>query len=82
MISNFGMGNKSEVFFNDDSIPYSEYTKNIIDKESLDLVKEAYETAKDILEKNKWKLIYFSELLQNNTVIYNRDINEKFIFTF
>jgi cell division protease FtsH len=93
MIGNFGMGNKLEVFFNedisDDSNPflgrslalgdkYSEHTRLIMDREALDLVKEAYNTAKDILEKNKDKLIKFSDYLQNNTIIYNRDINNTF----
>jgi len=95
MIGNFGMGNRLEVFFNedvsDDSNPflgrslalgdkYSEHTRLIMDRESLDLVKEAYSLAKEILEKNKDKLIEFSELLQNNTVIYNRDLNNTFTF--
>ena len=95
MIGNFGMGDKLEVFFNedigDDSNPflgrslalsdkYSENTRLIMDKESLDLVKEAYFTAKNILEANKDKLLEFSELLQNNSVIYSREIQNKFIF--
>jgi len=94
MIGNFGMGEKLEVFFNedigDDDNPflgrslalgdkYSEHTRLIMDREALDLVKEAYSLAKDILEKNKDKLIEFSELLQNNTVIYSRDLLGKFI---
>ena len=95
MIGNFGMGDKLEVFFNedigDDSNPflgrslglgdkYSQYTRFIMDKESLTLVKEAYSSAKDILEKNREKLIEFSEMLQNNTVIYNNDLKDKFTF--
>ena len=95
MIGNFGMGDKLEVFFNedvsDDSNPflgrslalgdkYSEHTRLIMDRETLNLVKEAYSKAKDILEKNKDTLIEFSELLQNNTIIYNRDINNRFTF--
>jgi cell division protease FtsH len=89
MIGNFGMGNRLEVFYNedvsDDSNPflgrslamgakYSEHTRLIMDRESLDLVKEAYAKAKEILEENKDKLIEFSELLQNSTVIYSRDL--------
>jgi ATP-dependent Zn protease len=91
------MGDKLEVFFNedidDDSNPflgrslsvsdkYSQHTRYIMDKESINLVKEAYSEAKEILEKNKYKLIEFSELLQNNTIIYKKDIEndiEKFI---
>ena len=94
MIGNFGMGDKLEVFFNedidDDSNPflgrslalgdkYSEHTRDMMDRESLGLVKDAYNQAKEILEKNKDKLIEFSELLINNTIINNRDINGTFI---
>ena len=94
MIGNFGMGDKLEVFFNedidDDSNPflgrslalgdkYSEHTRDMMDRESLGLVKDAYNQAKEILEKNKDKLIEFSNLLQNNTIIYHRDINDTFI---
>ena len=93
MVGNFGMGDKLEVFFNEDVVDdsnaflgrsltfgekYSDNTRNIMDKETLDLVKEAYSLAKEILEKNRWKLIYFSELLQNNTVIYNHDLKDSF----
>jgi len=93
MIGNFGMGNKLEVFFNEDigdeSNPflgrslaigdrYSEHTRHIMDKESLDLVKEAYLSAKNILNENRDKLIEFSNLLQNNTIIYRRDIDDRF----
>jgi cell division protease FtsH len=95
MIGNFGMGNKLEVFFNEDvsdeSNPflgrslalgdkYSQYTKTISDKESLDLVKEAYQEAKLILSENCDKLIMFSELLKNNTVIMSNDINRNDYF--
>ena len=90
MIGNFGMGEKMEVFFNEDigdeinpfvgrSIAlgdkYSEYTKFIMDKESLDLVKEAYNEAKQILSDNLDKLIELSDLLQNKTVVYDKDIH-------
>ena len=93
MIGNFGMGDKLEVFFNvnigDDSNPflgrslsfgdkYSEYTRFIMDKESLGLVNEAYLIAKSVLEEHKDILIDFSELLQTNTVIYNREIINKY----
>ena len=89
MIGNFGMGNKFEVFYNedisDDSNPflgkslafnnkYSEYTRYLTDKESLDLVKEAYQEAKILLTKYKDELLNFSELLINNTVVTSKDI--------
>jgi cell division protease FtsH len=93
MIGNFGMGEELEVFFNDnigdDSNPflgrslgmgdkYSQNTKNIMDKESLDLVNNAYRHAKYILNQNYDKLIEFSELLLNNTIVTNKDIDVNF----
>jgi ATP-dependent Zn protease len=94
MIGNFGMGNELEVFFDDnigdESNPflgrslgigdkYSQETKYIMDKESLELVNHAYKEAKDILKQNFDKFIEFSELLQNNTVIYSNNLQENFI---
>ena len=90
MIGNFGMGEELEVFFNeninDESNPflgrsltlgdkYSEYTRMMMDKETLKLVKDAYNQAKYILEQNIDKLIEFSDLLQNNTIIYKKDLH-------
>jgi ATP-dependent Zn protease len=46
-----------------------------MDKETLDLVKEAYNEAKLILYENIDKLIYFTDLLQNNTVVYKKEID-------
>ena len=84
------MGDELEVFFNedvsDDSNPflgrslsigdkYSEHTKFMMDKESLELVKNAYYTAFDLLEKHYDKLIHFSDLLLNNTVIYRDNVD-------
>ena len=89
MIGNFGMGDKLEVFFNedigDDSNPflgrslamsdkYSEYTRFLIDKEALDLVKEAYLEAKTILNNNYDKLLEMSNMLQEKKILYNKDI--------
>jgi cell division protease FtsH len=90
MIGNFGMGNKLEVFYNedvsDDSNPflgrslalgskYSQNTKQLMDKESLNLVNEAYKDAKILLQNYYDKLIEFSELLKNNTIVMNSDVN-------
>ena len=90
MIGNFGMGNNLEVFYNEevgeDAVArgffmgkYSEHTKYMMDKETLDLVKEAYNEAKHILQENREKLIEFSELLQNNTILYKKDIGNNFL---
>jgi cell division protease FtsH len=75
MIENFGMGAELEVFFyNEFSNKYSERTKYKMDKETLDLVKEAYIEAKTILKNNYVKMIDFSLLLQNSSVLYKNDI--------
>jgi cell division protease FtsH len=94
MVGNFGMGDNLEVFFNehisDESNPflgrslaigdkYSEYTKIKMDKESLNLVREAYEEAKNILMENKNKMLEFSELLFNSTILYKKDLDDKFV---
>jgi cell division protease FtsH len=91
MVGNFGMGNKLEVFYNEDigeeSNPflgrtigmgdkYSQNTKYIMDKESLELVNEAYQEAKKILSFNRVCLVNFTELLQNNTILYKKDIDQ------
>jgi cell division protease FtsH len=90
MIGNFGMGKDLEVFFNEDvsdeSNPflgralsmgekYSEHTKYIMDKESLELVQTAYKKAIELLTKNYDKLLHFSDLLINKTLIYKEDID-------
>ena len=76
MIENFGMGDKLEVFYNEEILgrEYSEYTKCNIDRESLDLVNEAFRDAKQILNNQKEKMVEFAELLQNKVVLYKKDI--------
>jgi ATP-dependent Zn protease len=46
---------------------YSERTRYMMDKESLDLVKEAFQEAKNILQEKRVELLEFSEMLQNST---------------
>ena len=89
MIGNFGMGDELEVFYNenvnDEGTPfagrnlspekYSDHTKEVIDRESLNLVKEAYATAKYILETSWDDVLEFSELLKKNTTVYNKDFH-------
>jgi len=78
MIENYGMGIELNVFYNLEDINTnfnSEYIKHIIDKESLDLVNNAYNEAQTILNANKEQLLFLSELLQNNTVIYKHDLH-------
>jgi len=87
MIGNFGMGEKLEVFFNeninDDNVgfynnKYSEYTKFNMDKETMRLVIEAYNESLRILNENKDLLYDMRDLLLNNTVINKKDIPHYF----
>lgn len=94
MVSNFGMGDKLEVFFNeeisDDTNPFlgrslsvgdkhSQYIKHLVDKESLDLVREAYTEAKKILSINRSKLSKLVELLEEKNVVYKKDMDNDII---
>jgi ATP-dependent metalloprotease FtsH len=83
MIGNFGMGEKLEVFFNeninDDNTfygnnKYSEYTKINMDKESLNLIVEAYNESKQILNEKRDLLMNMTDLLLNQTVLNKKDI--------
>jgi len=85
MIGNFGMGDELEVFYNEnvnddlsrslsiEKEKYSEQTKEVMDRESLNLVKEAYATAKSLLETNWDEVLEFAELLKTNTTVYSKD---------
>ena len=81
MIGNYGMGEELEAFYNKNIDPmlartgdvYSENTKQIIDKESIYLVSEALDTAKQILEKNREKLDILIGNLINKTTLYSDD---------
>jgi cell division protease FtsH len=75
-----GMGDEGAVFLGrtmamGGGTQYSEDTKYIMDKESLDLVKEAYEEAKGYLADNVELLLTFADHLKTNTVLYARDIH-------
>ena len=85
MIGNFGMGDELEVFYNEnvnddlsrslsiEKEKYSEQTKEVMDRESLNLVKEAYATAKSLLETNWDDVLEFAELLKTNRTVYSKD---------
>jgi len=91
MIGNYGMGNKLEVFYNenvgDDRNPflgrsmamgggYSEKIKDIMDRESLNLVIQAYEDAKRILRENRNKMDILVDALLINTTILGSDVTK------
>ena len=89
MIGNYGMGEKLETFYNENvgsdrnpflgrtlgtGYKYSEKIKQISDKETLSLVNDAYQKAKQILIKNRPivnKLV--DELLRKNT-LYGQNV--------
>jgi cell division protease FtsH len=90
MIGNYGMGLKMEVFYNDEvdndrnpflgrslsmGAKYSEHTKEIFDKESLNLVKSAYAEAKTILTENKEFVDIIIQKLLENSILLGSDVN-------
>jgi cell division protease FtsH len=91
MIGNYGMGDQLEAFYNDNldtdrtpflgrslgsSSKYSEKTKEILDKESLELVNTAYNDAKTILMKHKDKMDMIVDELMKFYTLYGKDIKK------
>jgi cell division protease FtsH len=89
MIGNYGMGNKLEVFYNENidnarnpflgrtlgsGAKYSEKTKELVDKESLELVIEAYDKAKNILSEHKEKMDLLINKLIEKSILYGYEI--------
>ena len=90
MIGNYGMGNRLETFYNENidsertpflgrslgsGNKYSEKTRDIFDKESMELVNEAYDDAIRLLLEHKYvmdKMI--GELMVRNT-LYGKDVS-------
>jgi len=72
MIRNYGMGEKLEVYYNDENPEFmvSEQMKMYIDKESLKLMKDAYQDARRILLENREEFIQLTNMLLNDTIIY------------
>jgi len=85
MIGNYGMGQELEPFYNKNIDPmlargdsYSEHTKQMIDTESINLVSEALDTAKQLLEENRCKLDILIANLINKTTLYSDDFDDVF----
>jgi len=90
MIGNYGMGTELEAFFNenlDNGAPflgrslgsnskYSEKTKELLDKEALELVNTAYIEAKTILIENKDKMNIIIDELMKNYTLYGKDVSK------
>jgi cell division protease FtsH len=72
MIRNYGMGEKLEVYYNDENpeLMVSEQMKMYIDKESLKLMKDAYQDARRIILENKIQFIQLTNMLLNDTILY------------
>ena len=92
MIGNYGMGNKLEAFYNenveDDRNPflgrslalgskYSEKTKDMMDRETLELVSFALNEAKNILTNNQQIVNDLVDCLFNNTTLTGSEVFKK-----
>jgi len=73
MIGKYGMGNELQVFYNDNN-NYSDKTKELLDKESLELVNEAYKEAKKLLLDNKEKMDTIINLLNSKSILYGKEV--------
>ena len=91
MIGNYGMGNDLEVFFNENSgdgrnpflgrsmamgNAYAESTMETLDRESLDLVIQAYYKAKCILSERRALMDTLVEQLLENTTLLGNDVTK------
>jgi cell division protease FtsH len=80
MINNFGMGNKTNVFYNNvganvaNAGDLSDYKKYELEIESYSLVKTAYDEAKQFLTENKKSLLDLATMLKDKTNLYPNDI--------
>lgn len=91
MIGNYGMGKKLEVFYNENvgdgrnpflgrsmamGNVYSEKIKDTMDRESLDLVIQAYQKAKQILTERRELMDALVEQLLKNTTLLGNDVRK------
>jgi len=90
MIGNYGMGLQLETFYNDEvdnernpflgrslgmGGKYSDNTKDIFDKESLQLVKSAYFEAKTVLMENKEIVDILVAILLENNILTGKQVS-------
>ncbi|MDL2228326.1 ATP-dependent zinc metalloprotease FtsH [Bacteroidales bacterium OttesenSCG-928-K03] len=74
-LSYFDSSGQQEYSFNK---PYSEKTAEVIDEEVSDLIAEAYERAKQIINENKDKINHLGELLLTREVVFSDDLKDIF----
>ena len=95
MVGNYGMGKQLEAFYNENvgssqnpflgrsmttGYKYSEKTKEIMDKESLELVDQAYDDAKRLLSENREQMQIVIDILIKNNTIYGKEFNNLLTF--
>lgn len=86
MVEQFGMGGEHLEVFSGGGDPggnpglreYSDYTKYLVEKESLELVKQAFYKAKMILTEENDRFLAFAELLQMRTTLTRKEVDEVF----
>jgi len=88
MIGNYGMGNQLETFYNENvDTPfvgrslgaldkYSDKTKEIMDKECMELVRYAYVKAKTLICDNRYKFDVLVDALLDKTTLYGGEFND------
>jgi cell division protease FtsH len=82
MITNYGMGDSLEIFFDNNMNEFtrnsfSEKTKELIDKESINLLFNAYEEAKIVIQKNKDKIDELVKLLLRENILSGEEVYSK-----
>jgi cell division protease FtsH len=55
---------------------YSEKTKELMDKESLELVSQAYDDAKRLLAENREKMQIIIDVLIKNNTLYGNEFKQ------
>jgi len=88
MIGNYGMGNQLETFYNENvDTPfvgrslgaldkYSDKTKELMDKECMELVRYAYIKAKTLICDNRYKFDVLVDALLEKTTLYGSEFND------
>ena len=91
MIGNYGMGSELKVFYNENADSernpflgrslgmgdkYSDKTKELFDKESLELINEAYSDAVQLIRENKPLFESLVSLLRKNVTVYGNFISD------
>jgi len=74
MIERYGMGNKMEVFSNNQMQSYSDGTMQILDTEIMNIVQECYKNAKQILTEKNNQVHVLKQLLLTENVLDGKTV--------